>query len=87
MKNKFLGSDNSLNVKLIEAKEEANSLRRKLDVRLDEIERLKNVENTSKAKIDELNIQLNSLKVEIEKGKRKSYDYSDDKVGNKSNLI
>lgn len=72
-------AENSLNVKLIEAKEEVDSLRRKLNARNEEIERLKSVENTSKAKIEELNIQLNELKLEIEKGKRKSFDCNEDK--------
>uniref|UniRef100_A0A915ND27 Uncharacterized protein n=1 Tax=Meloidogyne javanica TaxID=6303 RepID=A0A915ND27_MELJA len=72
-------TDNSLNVKLIEAKEEIDSLQRKLNSKNEEIERLKAVENTSKAKIDELNIQLNELKMEIDKGKRKSFDFSEDK--------
>nr|CAD2126127.1 unnamed protein product [Meloidogyne enterolobii] len=72
-------TDNSLNVKLIEAKEEIDSLHRKLNSKNEEIERLKAVENTSKAKIEELNIQLDELKMEIDKGKRKSFDFSEDK--------
>uniref|UniRef100_A0A915MPS7 Uncharacterized protein n=1 Tax=Meloidogyne javanica TaxID=6303 RepID=A0A915MPS7_MELJA len=72
-------ADNSLNVKLIEAKEEIDSLQRKLSSKNEEIERLKAVENTSKAKFEELNIQLNELKMEIDKGKRKSFDFSEDK--------
>jgi hypothetical protein len=72
--------DHRIKVKLIEANEAAETLRRQLNSRNEEIERLKQSENEAKERAEELQRQLNENKLEkdrISESRRVSKDSSD----------
>lgn len=68
-----------LNLQLIEAKENIDSLCRQLNTRNDEIERLKEAENVAKEKNAELQRQIVELKMEEQRNRRRSRDFTENK--------
>ena len=67
-------------VKLIEATEEIERLKRQLNLRNEEIGRLKESEAAAKEKAGDLQQQLSELKCEFERSKRTNRSVNENKV-------
>ena len=67
-------------VKLIEAKEEIERLKRQLNLRNEDIGRLKESETAAKEKAGDLQQQLSELKTEFERSKRTNRSFNENKV-------
>uniref|UniRef100_A0A915ELK2 Mitotic spindle assembly checkpoint protein MAD1 n=1 Tax=Ditylenchus dipsaci TaxID=166011 RepID=A0A915ELK2_9BILA len=84
--NQKTGNDlktNELNIQVIEVSEENARLKRSLDTKDREIERLERLLKTSTSKISNLTSQNQSCKAELERIKRSSRDFGDDKLKEK----